>query len=59
VRRCRENVLKTVAKQDKEMAEDMGAAELRNATPVKFSSSEEALEIEIAAFGAVPAWPGI
>lgn len=49
VRKCRENVLKTVAKQDKKIAADMGAAELRNATPVRFSSSEEALEIEIVA----------
>ena len=51
VRKCRENVLKTVAKQDKKMADDMGAAELNHATPVKFSSSEEALQVEIAAAG--------
>ncbi len=51
VRKCRENVLKTVAKQDTKMAEELGATELRNATPVKFSSSEEALQIEIAAAG--------
>jgi IS5 family transposase len=51
VRKCRENVLKTVAKQDTKIAEELGATELRNATPVKFSSSEEALQIEIAAAG--------
>jgi transposase len=51
VRKCRENVLKTVAKQDKKIAEELGAKELRNATPVKFSSSEEALQKEIEAAG--------
>ena len=53
VRKCRENVLKTVAKQDTQIAEELGAKELRNAAPVKLSSSEEALEIEIAAAGAL------
>jgi IS5 family transposase len=51
VRKCRENVLKTVAKQDTKIAEELGAKELRNATPVKFSSSEEALQKEIEAAG--------
>jgi hypothetical protein len=49
VRKCRENVLKTVAKQDTRMAEDLGAKELQKATPVKFTSGEEALQKEIEA----------
>jgi IS5 family transposase len=51
VRKCRENVLKTVAKQDTRIAEELGAKELKNATPVKFASSEEALQKEIEAAG--------
>ena len=51
VRKCRENVLKTVAKQDVKIAEELGAKELRNATPVKFVSSEEGLQKEIEAAG--------
>ena len=51
VRKCRENVLKTVAKQDTLIAEELGAKELRNATPVKFVSGEEALQKEIEAAG--------
>jgi IS5 family transposase len=51
VRKCRENVLKTVAKQDTKMAEDLGAKELQKATPVKFTSGEEALQKEIEAAG--------
>jgi IS5 family transposase len=51
VRKCRENVLKTVAKQDTKMVDDLGAKELKNATPVKFASSEEALQKEIEAAG--------
>jgi IS5 family transposase len=51
VRKCRENVLKTVAKQDTQIAEELGAKEMRHAAPVKLSSSEEALEKEIEAAG--------
>jgi len=51
VRKCCENVLKTVAKQDTKMAEDLGAKELQKATPVKFTSGEEALQKEIEAAG--------
>jgi transposase len=51
VRKCRENVLKTVAKQDTKMAEVLGAKEIQDAAPVKFVSSEEALQMEIAAAG--------
>jgi IS5 family transposase len=47
VRKCRENVLKTVAKQDAKIADELGVKELEHATPVKFSSSEEALQKEI------------
>lgn len=51
VRKCQENVLKTVAKQDTKIAEELGAKELQKATPVKFSSGEEALQKEIEAAG--------
>ncbi len=51
VRKCRENVLKTVARQDTKMAEDLGAKELQKATPVKFTSGGEALQKEIEAAG--------
>jgi transposase len=51
VRKCRENVLKTVAKQDTKIAEELGAKELKNATPMKFASGEEALQKEIEAAG--------
>jgi transposase len=51
VRKCRENVLKTVAKQDTKMAEELGAKELQDAAPVKFVSSEEALQKEVEAAG--------
>jgi len=51
VRKCRENVLRTVAKQDTKMAGDLGAKELKNATPVKFSSGEKVLREEIEAAG--------
>jgi transposase len=51
VRKCRENVLKTVAKQDTKIAEKLGAEELQNASPVKFASSEEGLQKEIEAAG--------
>jgi transposase len=51
VRKCRENVLKTVAKQDTKMAEELGAKELQDASPVKFVSSEEALQKEVEAAG--------
>jgi len=51
VRKCRENVLKTVAKQDTKIAEELGAKELQKAAPVKFTSSGEALQKEIEAAG--------
>ena len=51
VRKCRENVLKTVAKQEAKIAEELGERELRNASGVKFESSEEGLQKEIEAAG--------
>ena len=51
VRKCRENVLKTVAKQDSKIAEKLGAKELQKAGTVKFDSTGEALQKEIQAAG--------
>jgi len=51
VRKCRENVLKTVAKQDRNIAGELGEKELQDARTVKFDSSEEALQKEIEAAG--------
>ena len=51
VRKCRENVLKTIAKQDKKIAERLGLTELRSADKVKFASAEEELKQEIEAAG--------
>jgi IS5 family transposase len=51
VRKCRENVLKTVAKQDARIAEKLGAKELKDARSVRFISSEEGLQKEIEAAG--------
>ena len=51
VRKCRENVLKTVAKQDVRIAERLGLKELKNTREVKFASTEEGLRKEIEAAG--------
>ena len=51
VRKCRENVLKTITKQDTKLAEKLGLKELENAEPVKFASTEEGLQQEIEAAG--------
>jgi IS5 family transposase len=51
VRKCRENVLKTVAKQDTKIAEKLAVKELQNARTVKFNSNEEVLQKEIEAAG--------
>jgi IS5 family transposase len=51
VRKCRENVMKTVAKQDTRIAERLGLKELQNAEQVKFASTEEGLHKEIEASG--------
>jgi len=49
VRKCRENVLETVAKQDTKMAEKLGRQDLQNARNV--SSTKEGLKQEIEAAG--------
>jgi IS5 family transposase len=51
VRKCRENVLKTVAKQDIRVAERLGLKDLQNARQVKFASTEEGLQKEVEAAG--------
>jgi len=51
VRKCQENVLKTVAKQDARIAEKLGVKELQNARQIKFASIEEGLQKEIEAAG--------
>jgi len=51
VRKCRENVLKTVKKQDVGIAEKLGLKELQDAGSVKFASPEEGLQKEIEAAG--------
>jgi transposase len=51
VRKCRENVLKTVAKQDARIAEKLGVKEIQDARPLKFASTEEGLHKEIEAAG--------
>jgi len=51
VRKCRENVLKTVEKQDTGIAEKLGLRELANTEKVKFASTEEGLQKELEAAG--------
>jgi len=51
VRKCRENVLKTVKKQDVGIAEKLGLKELQAARSVTFASPEEGLQKEIEAAG--------
>jgi len=51
IRKCRENVLKTIEKQDAKIAERLGLKELQNAEQVKFASTEEGLQKEIEAAG--------
>jgi len=51
VRKCRENVLKTVEKQDCRVAESLGLTDIQNARKVKFTSVEEGLQKEIEAAG--------
>jgi IS5 family transposase len=51
VRKCRENVLKTIEKQDAGIAKRLGLRELKNARQVKFASTEEGLPKEIEAAG--------
>jgi len=51
VRKCRENVLKTVKKQDRRVAESLGLTDIQNAKKAKFTSAEEGLQKEIEAAG--------
>ena len=51
VRKCRENVLATIEKQDARVAKRLGLKDLQKATKVKFASTEEGLQKEIEAAG--------
>ena len=51
VRKCRENVLKTVAKQDKQVAEKLGLEEIQSDKQARFTATEEGLRKEIEAAG--------
>jgi transposase len=51
VRKCRENALKTISKQDTRIAEKLGLKELENAESVKFASPEAGLQQEVEAAG--------
>jgi IS5 family transposase len=51
VRKCRENVLATIEKQDARVAKRLGLRDLRKASNVKFASIEEGLQKEIEAAG--------
>ena len=53
VRKCRENTLRTVAKQDKKVAEKLGLKELQDGGQVKFAATEEGLRKEVEAAGAL------
>jgi IS5 family transposase len=51
VRKCRENVLKTIAKQDKQAAEKLGLKELQSGKQVRVTATEEGLRQEMEAAG--------
>ena len=51
VRKCRENALKTIEKQNAKIAERLGLKELQKAEQVKFASAEEGLQKEIETAG--------
>jgi transposase len=51
VRKCRENVLKTIEKQDTRIAKKLGLKELENDELVRFASSPEGLRKEVEAAG--------
>jgi transposase len=51
VKKCRENVLKTIAKQDTKIAESLGIKELQKAEKVRFASTGEGLQQEIETAG--------
>jgi transposase len=51
IRKCRENVLKTIEKQDTKIAERLGLKDLQNAEKVNYASTAEGLQEEIEAAG--------
>ena len=51
VRKCRENMLKTVAKQNKRVAEKLGLKEIQSDKQARFTATEEGLRKEIEAAG--------
>jgi transposase len=51
VRKCRENVLKTIEKQDVRIAKKLGLKDVQDAENVKFASTEEGLQKEVEAAG--------
>ncbi|MFC1977679.1 IS1182 family transposase [Chloroflexota bacterium] len=51
VRKCRENVLKTIEKQDNSIAKRLGLKDLSSMEKVKLSSTEEGLREEVEAAG--------
>jgi len=51
VRKCRENVLKTIEKQDAKIAEKLGLRDLQKAEKVKFAATAEGLQQEVEAAG--------
>jgi len=53
VRKCRENTLRTVARQDREVAERLGLKDLEDGKQVKPTATEEGLRNEIEAAGAL------
>ena len=51
IRKCRENVLETIEKQDTKIAERLGLKDLQNAEKVNYASTAEGLQEEIEAAG--------
>jgi hypothetical protein len=51
VRKCRENMLKTIKKQDAGLAEKLGLKELQDAGSVKYACPEDGLQKEVEASG--------
>jgi len=51
VRKCRENVLSTIGKQDARVAESLGQADLENTSKAQSASAEEGLQKEVEAAG--------
>jgi transposase len=51
VRKCRENVLKTIAGQDRKMAEKLGLKEIQSGQHIRVTPTEESLRQEMEAAG--------